>query len=366
MNGNRGQYTSAPLYNMKNKRPAQAAQQGGTPGEGAQSAPRRFGLLSLILCLVLPVLFLLALLIPNAVLRAVYLGLSLLSVSAMWLFKAFVKNARSTLSIIYIALAIVIGLSLFMDMQTPEAQRASAINEQGKLFTDTNSDARSSILSSIATPSPTDDPAVNTVSAAQQRLEAFMGYWALGNVPEMLKLCTPAWISQQQAPENELFQLTVSAKPQSFEVEKLQGSDSDSNRTITLKVMLQNLSGGDAILSRLHVLMFKVNGIWYVDPRSLGGTPIDEAAELAALNKPMVGSTIAPTATPAPNTGAGALLVYYNSDGGKYYHSVPNCAAVSEKYWPLDDFYWSDLNSQQFKNLVRCTTCNAPERPSLH
>ena len=69
--------------------------------------------------------------------------------------------------------------------------------------------------------------------------------------------------------------------------------------------------------------------------------------------------------SPAPQTGEGAVMLYYNAKGGKYYHAIPNCAAVDERYWPLDDFYWSDLNSQQFKNLVRCTKCNAPERPSV-
>ena len=134
MNGNRGQYTSAPLYNMKNKRPTQQTQPGGQP---TPEGPRRSGLLSAILCLVLPVLFLVALFWPNMIVRVIFLALALLSVCAMWLFKAFVKNARSTLTIIYIALSIVVGLALFMDMQAPETQRASSINEQGKLFNDT-------------------------------------------------------------------------------------------------------------------------------------------------------------------------------------------------------------------------------------
>ena len=42
---------------------------------------------------------------------------------------------------------------------------------------------------------------------------------------------------------------------------------------------------------------------------------------------------------------------------------MPNCPAVDERYWPLDKFYYSDLNTAKFKNLLRCTKCNAPERP---
>lgn len=365
MNGNRGQYTSAPLNNMKNKRAVQAAQMGHQAPTPPQGAPR-FGFLALILSLVLPVLFLLALLIPNQPLRWSFLIVTALAVIFMWILRAFVKNARGTLTVVYAALAVVIGLALFMDYQTPESRNtSSSIQDQGALFTNPDTSALNQLLSSNATPSPTSAVASNAISLAQQQLESFLALWAQGNIPEMLKLCTPNWIAQQQSPEAALYQLIRMSTPLSYVIESVSGSEGDTSRTITMKINIMPISGTGVETNRMHVLMFRINDAWYVDPQSLGGTPIDEAAELAQQNQPIQQSTIAPTATPAPSDG-NVMLLYYNSDGGKYYHSKANCSAVAERYWPLDEFYYSDLNSQQFKNLIRCSKCDAPQRPGVN
>ncbi|MBE5787626.1 MAG: hypothetical protein E7324_08825, partial [Clostridiales bacterium] len=105
MNGNRGQYTSAPLNNMKNRQRQAARPQ----GDAHQPSQQRFGWLALVLSLVLPILFLLALLIPSSVLRWIFLAGVGAAVAAMWLMNAFVRNARSTLTLVYLALAVVIG-----------------------------------------------------------------------------------------------------------------------------------------------------------------------------------------------------------------------------------------------------------------
>ena len=96
------------------------------------------------------------------------------------------------------------------------------------------------------------------------------------------------------------------------------------------------------------------------DGSQLGIISVKDALAIAA-EKNLDIVEIAPTAT--PNADANAQVLYYNSNGGKYYHSMPNCPAVDERYWPLDKFYYSDLNTAKFKNLLRCTKCNAPERP---
>lgn len=367
MNGNRGQYTSAPLNNMKNKRPTPPPHSGEQPARF--SGKRRFQALAAVLSLVLPVLFLLALLIPSGPLRWAFLILTAVSLAAMWLLRAFVKNARGTLTIVYGALAVVIGLALFIDGQAPESRNVSSrIQDQGALFTNPDAAQRQNALAqSLTTPEPT-AAASNAVSAAQQQLETFLVYWAQGNIPEMLKLCTPSWTAQQQSPEATLYQMIRNGKPTNYQIENVSGSDGDTSRTITLKATLDYQNGIAPTLCRLQVLMFRVNDVWYVDPQSLGGTPIDEAAESAqaSVANPNLGSTKAPTPTPIPADSADAQLLYYNKDGGKYYHAIRNCPAVDERYWPLDEFYYSDLNSQQFKNLIRCTTCNAPQRPSVN
>lgn len=329
--------------------------------------PRRFAALSVVLTVVLPILFLLSLFMANQPLRILFLALTLISVAAMWLFRAFVRSARGTLTIVYLALAIVIGVALLLENQPADKQASSRnMQEQGALFENTDNYSISDYFGRNATPAPTSAVSAGIISEAQKKLELFMEYWIQGNVKQMLNLCTPSWVARYQNPEQELFQLTSSSRPQSYTVESVSGSDGDSSRTVTMKVVLQTISGQEASVNRMHAILFKVNNTWYVDPQSLGGTPIDEAAELAALNKPFIGSTIAPTATPVPTTGEGALKVYFNPDGGQYYHAIPNCSRVNERYWPLDAFYYTDLNSQQFKNMLPCDVCNAPERPKLY
>ena len=55
-------------------------------------------------------------------------------------------------------------------------------------------------------------------------------------------------------------------------------------------------------------------------------------------------------------------MLYYNADGGKYYHATNICEAVDQQYWPLTGFYYSDLNTTAFKNLIQCPKCNPPAR----
>lgn len=364
MNSNRGQYHSAPLYNMKNRR-RQEADKPQTPQDGKGSGGKRYKALSVIMSAGLPVLFLLSLLIPSNPLRWAFLGAVAVSLLAMWALRAFVKSARSTLTVVYCALAVVIGLALFMNSQSPESRAASVSRaSQGSLFTDNAVGSVESLLSSLPTAEPTDDPAAGvSVSAAQEQLEGFLTQWALFRVDEMIKYCQPAWVSSQTSPETTLYQMVQGSRPASYEIESVEGSDGDSTRTITV-VVLFNQNDGSQVWKRLQVLMFRVNDIWYVGPQSLGGVVISDPHTATGEQTPMPASTIAPTATPNPD-GSSAVKVYYNKDGGKYYHAIPNCSWVDERYWPLTAFSFDLINSQEFKALVQCPNCNPPARPAV-
>lgn len=357
MNGNRGQYSSASLYNLKNKRSAIHPQ-----GEEApKPEARRFRVLSIILSIVLPALFLLSLLIPNNTLRWAFLVAAGLSVLAMWVLKAFVRSARNTLTVIYLALAVVVGLALFMNSQTPEARNASLNRAaQGSLFSG-EEDALAALLAASATETPAPQEDVNVVSPAQLRLEAFFEVWGKGDIPSMLEFCLPSWVGQQASPQTTLWQMLQNNRPESYMIESVEGSEGDTSRTVSVKANF-----GNNVLKRLRVLLLKVNGVWYVDPNTLGGVLIDEAAEAARQNQPLLSTTIAPTATPSPESGSG-ITVYYNADGGKYYHAVQNCPKVREEYWgTLTAFSFDLINSQKYKELMRCPGCNPPERPKVN
>jgi hypothetical protein len=54
---------------------------------------------------------------------------------------------------------------------------------------------------------------------------------------------------------------------------------------------------------------------------------------------------------------SGNTPLYYNPDGGKYYHSVENCSDVRKKYLPLTAFTYSELEDPKYADLAPCTAC---------
>lgn len=365
MNGNRGQYTSAPLYHIKPKHHNKPAS-GGSGDQEPRPARTRYRVLSVILSVALPLLFLLALLVPNNTLRWVFLIATGLSLAAMWLMRAFVKNARSTLTIVYLALAVVVGLALFMNNQSPESRsRPASRVAQDDAFTNNDAASLGALLNTETTPAPTD--AVNVpISVAQQQLEGFLAAWGTGVIPDMLQYCLPSWVGQQQSPSTALYQITMGSTPLNYQIENVSGSDGDSSRTIAVRVSVDEHNGMPSVLKRMQVRMARVNNMWYVDPNSLGGTVIDEAAESELASREMPASTIAPSPSPTPEGYSSGITLYYNKNGGKYYHASATCEAVDQSYWPLTgEFPYELLNSEQYKHLKRCEKCNAPARPPV-
>lgn len=87
--------------------------------------------------------------------------------------------------------------------------------------------------------------------------------------------------------------------------------------------------------------------------------------------------TIATTAPPPPPETKPLRLshdginldmpLYYNENGGNYYHTTDMCSAVGADYLPLTGkLIYEDLSVGKFKSLKRCTTCSAPVRPHTH
>lgn len=101
---------------------------------------------------------------------------------------------------------------------------------------------------------------------------------------------------------------------------------------------------------------------------------------VAALEPPAVVTeppTIATTAPPPPPETKPLRLshdginldmqLYYNENGGNYYHTTDMCSAVGADYLPLTDkLIYEELSLGKFKSLKRCITCSAPVRPHTH
>lgn len=61
------------------------------------------------------------------------------------------------------------------------------------------------------------------------------------------------------------------------------------------------------------------------------------------------------------------MQLYYNENGGNYYHTTDMCSAVGADYLPLTGkLIYEELSVGKFKSLKRCTTCSAPVRPHTH
>ena len=369
MNSNRGQYNDSPLYNMKAGRSGKKNQPIQVPvqqmSQAQPQAPaqgmKRHGLLSVLLSFVLPVVFIAALIVPSNELRWAFLALTALCVLVMWVLGAFVRSARNTLTVVYLALALVIGLAIFMNQQTPEARGAMAGRSQ-----QTSSQQENEGLLAVQiteSPAPTTDPA-SLVSEAEKRLDGFFQAWMKNQIQEILKYCSPAWINATTSPTNVLFQNLSGNLPMDYRVENPGGSDGNSNRVIT--VLAHFMDGAAVVARRMNVRMVKTNDVWYVDPNSLDMVPVNEEEEQRASTQVSanINTTIAPKVTDDPSVPE--IKVYYNKEGkGKYYHINKICPAVDSRWWPLAEFSFSLINSQEYKNLLPCQKCGAPARPSV-
>ncbi len=366
MNSNRGQYNTSPMYDMKNRRP-ERKREPEMLEEAAPDTERRYPLLSLLLSFGLPVLFLVCLMVPSTALRCVFLGLAAVSVLAMWLMRAFVRSARNTLTVIYLALAVVIGLALFINRQAPETRStaaASAMN-QASLFSNPDAGSVNAFLNEMNTPSPeAEEEKEAETSEAELRMNSFFTAWKNNSVSEMKEYCLPSWINEQQSAETVLFQMLRRSHPVDQQIENTSGSDSGASQIITVKAIFEE--SGETVVKRMQVIMKKINDVWYLDPKSLNGVKVDEEAEAAAAaSYQMIASTIAPTAEPRDE--GETLILYYNLNHGKYYHTTPRCTAVNSSYWPLQgQFPFELINSKEYSKLLPCATCGAPARPAAY
>lgn len=62
------------------------------------------------------------------------------------------------------------------------------------------------------------------------------------------------------------------------------------------------------------------------------------------------------------DTDAG-LVLYYNPEGGTFYHTDMNCPSTAAKYLPFSgSFTWAQVNDAPYTGLKPCTVCGAPAR----
>lgn len=369
MSDNRSRYSSAPLQNVKKATPPKRGNKPQPPRtvgdyQDASVGQRSFVVLQLLLTLILPLFFVIALLFPSNSLYLLFCAVSAGSLLVMWLFNAFVPNARMTLSFIHIAMILVCLFAVWLSAPVAPAntQQSAAdqttVGEQGgdlaSIFAQNSSASMVNMASQQndfvveATPNP------GAASLAQQRLDQFMSAWMSSNFKDMVALSLPSWVSSQQDAEQAMFFVRGIRMPLSYEFQNVSGSDADNTRTVNMIVKMDKSNGQTPRNYLMQVLMMRVNDQWYVDPNSLESD--QEVRDASVTDVPVV--TIAPLITASPN-----LQLYYNPDGGAMYHVDPNCSIIKAEFLPLQgSFLYSQLNESQHSHLQPCTNCNAPSR----
>lgn len=371
MSEQRSRYSSAPLQNYRRSpRRGNAPQPPRKVGDWQDEAMgnRSFTVLQVLLTILLPVLFVIALLVRSNGLYIVFAAVSAGSLLLMWLMSAFVPNARMTLSIIHMAMIVVALFAVWISAPTAEPPRqqtqqvaAGAGAQGGDLQSIFDPDSSVSLVDMTAQQQQQDlaaapgTPEPGSASLAQQQLDQFMAAWINVDYARMVELSLPSWVSQQKDPKQSMFQIRANRSPLDYAFTDVSGSDADSTRTISMETTLSKNNGETPRRYGMQVLMMRVNDVWYVDPNSLGSSqPIAEAGVATAV--PQV--TIVPLVTSDPN-----MTIYYNPEGGQFYHANDNCPRVHQDYLPLaGQFLYSEINNEPYNKLEPCGTCHAPRR----
>ena len=190
------------------------------------------------------------------------------------------------------------------------------------------------------------------------RLSAFMDNWKVNDIENMLGYVMPSWRQRQTDAAAELFYSISNRTPLEYEIESISGTSNDTSRSITMTAIIDKNNGNDPVKYRFIILMDREDGDWYVDPDSLSTNDADPTDTPKPDNLEAI-FTLAPrqTVTPVPPD---SMLLYYNADGGQYYHADPQCEAVNEKYFPMVSFTYGELGNPPYNSLRPCLKCGAP------
>ena len=171
----------------------------------------------------------------------------------------------------------------------------------------------------------------------------------------MLNLCMPSWRDKQTNARTTLFQMLMNRTPGKIEPQSTRGTDADTTRKVVVVAEMNRNNGKPSEIYKMTIMMVKENNEWYVDPQSLLSYETETTPDPHLTPEPTITETPVDTA----NT-----VLYYNPNGGEYYHRDPNCRNVNPKFLPLQGtFYFSQINDEPYREMKRCNVCGAPIRP---
>lgn len=380
MSENRSRYSSVPLQDLKRKPPKPQPAKAPSHNMASGAQPGSFVVLQVMLMAVLPLGFFVSLLLKDTRVYWAFVITSLACIGLMYVLKAFVPNARRVLGVIHTAMIAVVLFAILVSGPLQSDARNQVQPNPQSIFSDDTSASIIDMNENLAGEQEQATPNPGAASQAQMKLDQFMAAWATKNYTEMVNLSAPNWVNQfetQRDAETDIFHRSYIRTPVNYQVIDVSGSDTDQTRTITMQATMSRNDGQPSQLYQFQILMIRNNNEWYVDPNSISSPQLVQQtaqqpqadmgaqamAEEADQANDQVQIATTQVAVPQINATRSDTVLYYNQDGGEYYHLDPNCSSIGAKYKPLTaSFYYRDVSNDTFKNLKTCPHCNAPKR----
>ena len=180
---------------------------------------------------------------------------------------------------------LVIALVLLVSTAMAEGYAPLSDEELLALYQQVSSELSLRNLSTAIDPSAAD---------IQLRLYQFYQFWSHNDLRNMLSLCSPKWVTEQDEALQSLFAIIRNRTAQSIENISVSGSPEDTVREVVFNTMIDKNNGKDPMMYTVHITMVQEDdGTWYIDPASM------------TTNEPVV-TTPVPEMTPVPEgTAAG-------------------------------------------------------------
>lgn len=310
---------------------------------------------------VLPILFILSMVFAWTAVKWIVLVGAVASIAAMWLRELVTPNARLVLSLL-LASAAVVCLVSALATNAADNQNPAQPNQPGQMQQGSTSGNNLDVnLTATDTPNPAPTPTATPVDDSEEcyaQLHSFFTLWKNNAISQMVNLTAPSWRSSikggTDAVTQKLFgEVLTNRTPVRWDFTAITGTSNDIARMVTVRAVInKNNTLGESVYL-WKVRMVKEDGVWYVDPATLQSNEQESTAT----------PTNALATQPVLNTSHPDLLIYYNPEGGTYYHIDPNCESLNPKYRPLSGVIkWSQIEDDPYDKLEQCKRCGAPLR----
>lgn len=251
-----------------------------------------------------------------------------------------------------------VGLNL---TPTPGVTAPIVLASDSGTETDPNASAVLGVGTEVSAGGITSAPLNANYQAAQQVLNTYMQMWQNESWEEMVEYTLPSWRTAVESPRQQLFWAYTSFKLNSWTITGESATVSDSASFTVIANTTRNTGTREQITQQYNALLFSVDGSWYVDPDSMrNGIQVTATEPPTAAGDTTVSTAFTPEPTTDPN-----LELWYNSQGGEYYHSRRDCSEINlDKYGEyMKSFRYEELEDEPYSKLLPCRYCDAPAAP---